>query len=160
MEARLVVHCKRDRFDVYIGRPGPWGNPFSHLPDSAAQFRCASREEAVARYREWLLSQSLLVEKAKRELRGKVLGCWCAPKSCHGEVLAEVANSEPDHSEVTVQITGSDWKGRPFCAGLVFRGDVCVATAPILRRDCRGKTRAEVRVVLKAKRWKAQLATL
>ena len=23
-----VVHCKRAPFDVYIGRPGPWGNSF------------------------------------------------------------------------------------------------------------------------------------
>lgn len=159
MEARLVVHCKRDRFDVYIGRPGPWGNPFSHLPNSAAQFHCATREEAVARYREWLLGQPLLVEKAKRELRGKVLGCWCAPRACHGDVLAEIANTVSE-LELVVQVTGDDWKGRPFCAGLVFQGDKCVATAPILRRDCRDRTRAEVREVLKSKRWKARLATL
>lgn len=24
----LVVHCKRARYDVYIGRPSQWGNPF------------------------------------------------------------------------------------------------------------------------------------
>lgn len=26
---KRVVHCKRDKFDVYIGRPGKWGNPFT-----------------------------------------------------------------------------------------------------------------------------------
>jgi hypothetical protein len=24
-----------------------------------------------------------------------VLGCWCAPKACHGDVLASIANDEP-----------------------------------------------------------------
>jgi hypothetical protein len=90
--SELVVHCKRAPFDVYIGRPGEWGNPFSHLPISSAQFRCLSREEAVARYEAWLLAQPELVAKAKAELSGKVLGCWCAPNACHGHVLARVAN--------------------------------------------------------------------
>lgn len=24
-----VVHCKKDKYDVYIGRPSKFGNPFS-----------------------------------------------------------------------------------------------------------------------------------
>jgi hypothetical protein len=28
------------------------------------------------------------------ELRGKVLGCWCHPEQCHGDTLAELANTE------------------------------------------------------------------
>lgn len=31
---------------------------------------------------------------AKRELAGKDLICYCAPKACHGDVLIEVANAE------------------------------------------------------------------
>ena len=26
------------------------------------------------------------------ELRGKRLGCWCAPQACHGDVLAQLAD--------------------------------------------------------------------
>lgn len=89
-----VVHCKKEPFDVYIGRPSPWGNPFSHKEGTLAEHRVATREEAVARFREWFLSRPDLVEKAKRELKGKVLGCWCKPASCHGDVLLEIANSE------------------------------------------------------------------
>ena len=89
---KLVVHCKREKFDVYIGRPGPWGNPFSHLNGTLAKFKVATRDEAVAKYEEWLLSQPELVEKAKKELKGKILGCWCHPQSCHGDVLAKIAN--------------------------------------------------------------------
>lgn len=25
-----VVHFKKEPFDIYIGRPSVWGNPFSH----------------------------------------------------------------------------------------------------------------------------------
>lgn len=30
--SRMVVHCKREPYDVYIGRGSKWGNPFSHNP--------------------------------------------------------------------------------------------------------------------------------
>ena len=88
-----VVHCKRDPFDVYIGRPSKWGNPFSHKDGTLAKFRVATREEAISKYRAWILSQPDLVAAARRELRGKVLGCWCHPLTCHGDVLAELANA-------------------------------------------------------------------
>ena len=84
--APRVVHCKRENFDVYIGRPSKWGNPFRLATNEP-------RELAVAKYRDWLMSKPELVAAAKRELRGKVLGCWCAPRACHGDVLLEVANS-------------------------------------------------------------------
>lgn len=95
MANRLVVHCKRAPFDVYIGRPGPWGNPFSHKPGTLAKHRCATVAEALAAYERWLLGQPELVARAKRELAGKVLGCWCAPGPCHGDVLARIANEKP-----------------------------------------------------------------
>lgn len=94
--SELVVHCKKSPFDVYIGRPSKWGNPFSHLKNSIAQFHCETRKEAVEAYRVWiwLEPQTKLRQAAKIELKGKVLGCWCAPLECHGDVLAKIANSE------------------------------------------------------------------
>jgi hypothetical protein len=93
----LVVHCKVDPFDVYIGRPSVWGNPFSHKQGTLAEFKVSTAQEAVARYREWIISQPHLLGRARKELRGKVLGCWCKTKKepeapCHGDVLAEIAN--------------------------------------------------------------------
>lgn len=93
---KYVVHCKRDEYDVYIGRPSKWGNPFSHLENSVALFKTGTREEAIQKYKEWLLSNPKLVEEVRRELKGKVLGCWCHPLPCHGDVLAEIANKEED----------------------------------------------------------------
>ena len=82
----LVVHCKRAAFDVYIGRPSKWGNPFKIGPDG-------DRAAVIKQYRNWLMEHPEVVREVKAELRGKVLGCWCAPLPCHGDVLAEVANS-------------------------------------------------------------------
>jgi hypothetical protein len=81
-----VVHCKKEAsYDVYIGRPSQWGNPFIIGVDG-------TREEVVLKYEEWLLSQPALVLKAKHELKDKVLGCWCAPLACHGDILAKIAD--------------------------------------------------------------------
>jgi hypothetical protein len=79
--------------DVYVGRPTKWGNPFTHLTNSSqAQYIVESREEAIEAYKEWLLGQPELLEQIK-DLRGKNLVCWCAPKACHAEILLELANS-------------------------------------------------------------------
>lgn len=89
---KYVVHCNKAPYDVYIGRPSPFGNPYSHLEKSAAKFKVATREQAVSLYEKWLLARPELVERVKKELRGKTLGCYCAPLACHGDVLARIAN--------------------------------------------------------------------
>lgn len=96
-----VVHCRREAYDVYIGRgddpstgrPGEWGNPYSHRP-SRVPGVIGSRQEAIRSYRIWLWEQirsgRISLEKLAA-LHGKRLGCWCAPDPCHGEVLAPAA---------------------------------------------------------------------
>lgn len=86
-----VVHCKKDKYDVYIGRPSKWGNPFSHKEGTLAKYKVNTRKEAIDKYREWIITQSLLLRDLY-ELKNKVLGCWCKPLDCHGDVLAELAN--------------------------------------------------------------------
>jgi hypothetical protein len=88
-----VVHCKRDPYDIYIGRPSKWGNPFSHSDGTLAKFKVSTRAEAIAAYREWVLQQPALIA-ALPELRNKILGCWCKPAACHGDVLEELAARE------------------------------------------------------------------
>lgn len=87
-----VVHCKKEKFDVYIGRPSIWGNPFTHKQGTQADIVVGSREEAVAKYKEYILSKPELLKQVK-SLKGKVLGCWCKPQACHGDILAELADS-------------------------------------------------------------------
>lgn len=92
MRCVKVVHCKKELFDVYIGRPSKWGNPFTHKEGTTAKIIVSSREQAVSRYRDYLKKHPELMEAAKKELKGKVLGCWCSPQACHGDVLMEIAN--------------------------------------------------------------------
>lgn len=82
-----VVHVKKDKYDVYIGRPGPFGNPFEIDKDG-------TREEVVEKYAEWVLTQPELLATIKVELKDKILGCWCAPQLCHGDILWELANND------------------------------------------------------------------
>lgn len=82
-----VVHCEREAYDVLVARPSRWGNPFRIG-------KGADRAAVIARYRVWLLAQPELLARLP-ELRGKVLGCWCAPLPCHGDVLAELADALP-----------------------------------------------------------------
>lgn len=49
-----VVHLQKDGFDVNIGRPSKWGNPFSHKPNTKAKYLCETREEAIEKYEEWI----------------------------------------------------------------------------------------------------------
>jgi hypothetical protein len=87
-----VVHVRKEKFDVYIGRDCSefcnegWGNPFHIGPDG-------DRAE-VLEFRNLCESDPLMVSLIKKELRGKVLGCWCHPQTCHGDVLAEIADKE------------------------------------------------------------------
>ena len=77
-----VVHCKHEPYDIYIGRPGKWGNPFTIGADG-------TRTQVIEKYREWIKGQPELMNTLD-ELDGKVLGCWCKPKACHGDVLVHL----------------------------------------------------------------------
>lgn len=79
-----VVHLKRDPYDVRIDRASKWGNPF-------VVGRDGTREEVIASYEQWVLTQPHLMTSLP-ELKDKVLGCWCSPKACHGNVLARLAD--------------------------------------------------------------------
>lgn len=85
-----VVNLRHtSEYDVNIMRPGPWGNPFS------AGHNSRWRDRAIRAFRAWihLPAQAELVARAKRELKGKRLGCCCKPRGCHGDVWAEVVDA-------------------------------------------------------------------
>lgn len=79
MARTRVVHCKKESYDVYIGRPSKWGNPFNIGRDG-------TRDEVILKYYKWIATQPHLMGSLN-ELKGKVLGCWCKPQPCHGDVL-------------------------------------------------------------------------
>lgn len=80
----FVVHCKKEKYDVYIGRPGKWGNPFVIGKDG-------NRKQVLEKYSNYLLNNTTIANSI-HELEGKILGCWCKPNDCHGDILASIAN--------------------------------------------------------------------
>jgi len=68
------------------------GNPYSHREGTLAEFKVKTRKEAIEKYEKYLLSNDKLMNDL-HELKGKILGCWCKPLSCHGDILAKYADS-------------------------------------------------------------------
>lgn len=86
-----VVHCKREPYDVYIGRTGrrngAFGNPFVMRSED-------ERQEVIEKFENYARAQIMFdpaYHANVKALYGKVLGCWCAPKACHGDVLLKLA---------------------------------------------------------------------
>jgi hypothetical protein len=69
----------------YVGRPSALGNPFVIGRDG-------TREEVVAKYRDWLparLDGDAAVREEFEALKvATALVCWCAPLACHADVIA------------------------------------------------------------------------
>lgn len=94
-----VVHCKKSEYDVYIGRPSMWGNPYSSKKGTLAKYYVGSKSEAIQNYEQYIESSPKLLE-ALKDLNGIRLGCWCAPKPCHGDVLVKLI--EKYHSDESI----------------------------------------------------------
>jgi len=98
-----VVHCKKESFEIYIGRKNfgmHFGNPFSFGGKSKiAKLDFSTREECIDAFREWINGTNYTdIEPERRKwvldkmelLRGRSLGCFCKPQSCHGDVYVEM----------------------------------------------------------------------
>lgn len=70
-----------------IDRKTKFGNPFEIGKDG-------TRQEVVEKFAEWIQGQPELIQQAREELKGKVLGCWCYPELCHGDVLAALVDDQ------------------------------------------------------------------
>lgn len=94
-----VVNCKEGPFDIFIGRPSKWGNPFFIGKDG-------TRGEVIAKYRLWLWQQILsgdITLNQLSELKDKRLGCYCAPLPCHGDILTEAATWASETRKLTYE---------------------------------------------------------
>ena len=95
MSDTIVVNSRKNKYDVYIGRPSIWGNPYTDVMNhkTLAQYIVANREEAIQKYETYIrekLEKDPELKKELLELKGKRLGCWCKPKACHGDVLVKL----------------------------------------------------------------------
>jgi hypothetical protein len=79
-----IVNIKDTKYEVYIGRPSKWGNPFRMRKEG-------DRAAVLEKYSVWITEgdgRHLLADL--HELKGKTLGCYCKPKPCHGDILIEL----------------------------------------------------------------------
>jgi len=79
---RLVEWAKmRDQF-TRIDRRTRWGNPYRIR-------KSCNRAAVIEKYRRYIEDKSELRDRLP-DIAGHALGCWCAPKPCHGDVLVEL----------------------------------------------------------------------
>jgi hypothetical protein len=90
-----------DEQNVYIGRAGivfidgkrypressVWNNTFKIGKDG-------DRAQVLEKYKEYIAGRLELEPELCEKLsylKGKTLGCWCAPERCHGDILYELS---------------------------------------------------------------------
>lgn len=89
-----VGHVKSNSEGVYCGRKwgkypdSLWGNPWHIGKDG-------TRDEVIERFSKYFHARLKIdkdFQEKTEELRGKTLLCWCKPKRCHCDVIAEYLN--------------------------------------------------------------------
>lgn len=92
-----IVNIKRKptpKFDVYIGRKNEhlgleqskWHNPFK----MSAEYQ---RYGCLEKFYEYIIKQNKLIAELS-ELDDKILGCYCSPRFCHGNILIHLRNKQ------------------------------------------------------------------
>lgn len=81
-----VVNIKKDEeYDIYIGRPSEFGNPFEAR--DYGLIKCLKLYEMHIRNK---LKTDPSFKERLLELNGKRLGCFCKPNLCHGDILVKI----------------------------------------------------------------------
>ena len=88
---QLIAWAQEKGFYVRIDRTTRWGNPFILDEDG-------DRDEVCEAYRIYLQYKPSLKHHFD-DLQGKVLGCWCYPERCHGDVLIEQLEGGANEAE-------------------------------------------------------------
>lgn len=125
MKLATVVNIdKGEGYDVYCGRPGRghagiFGNPFGRPSLSH------SRAEAIAKHKNWFhqrCSIDLPFLARVLALRGKRLGCFCAPRPCHADTIAEFVNTVEENAALDPVMPGPMKMpfACPVCTALLF----------------------------------------
>ena len=78
-----IVHCKKSKYDIYIGRPTVYGNPFIIGKDG-------NREEVIRKFEEHARNNQSLLHFISLLHKDAILGCWCAPEKCHGDIIIKL----------------------------------------------------------------------
>lgn len=125
MTDTIRVNIKEAQYDVYMGRPSIWGNPF-------IIGRHGTREEVIKKYKEYLLNDPLLMSEIM-SLRGKVLGCFCKTnEACHVDVIIEVieALEKGDIKTGTAKDSNPKYEDMPLGFGRKYPPTTLIADLP------------------------------
>ena len=77
-----IVNVYKDDYDVYIGRPIIYGNPYIIGIDG-------DRDKVINKFEIYFNNRIKTDHYYKKRvllLKGLTLGCYCAPQKCHGDI--------------------------------------------------------------------------
>jgi hypothetical protein len=77
---RVIGWAERSGKYERVDRRSQWGNPFEMPADG-------DRETVIRNYEDHYLPFKPSITVKLGNLRGKLIGCWCAPEPCHADVL-------------------------------------------------------------------------
>jgi len=86
-----VVHCGKDRYTHYIGRPSPLGNPYAFGESSLpGVINVGNRGEAIQMFEKEVRASLHLITLIAALPADAILGCFCKPRACHGDVIVRI----------------------------------------------------------------------
>lgn len=78
-----VVNLRKEKYTVYIGRGSVFGNPFRIG-------KYGNRENVINFYRLYARINSHLKKAIYKLPKDAILGCYCKPKDCHGDIIIKI----------------------------------------------------------------------
>ena len=91
---KVVNKQDTEKYDVYIGRGTPWGNPFA----ISREVDGPDRVDVIEKYKQHF-NEKMETDESFRSgifaMKGLRLACFCKPAPCHGDVIASYLNSHP-----------------------------------------------------------------
>ena len=106
MSETYVVNIYKDfDYDVYIGRPGKGNSGYYGNPCHGS-----NRDQSIVQYKDYFYNRIKSDPEFRariHKLQGKILGCFCKPKPCHGDVIVEYLNRLPDIQSINLAVVGS-----------------------------------------------------
>lgn len=101
----VKVNSRKKNYTVYIGREwagipeSKWSNPHHLYTPKRVNGEWVrvenDRQEIIRKYEAYVRSKPELMS-AIPELIDQVLGCWCYPEACHGDVLVKLVKEYED----------------------------------------------------------------
>lgn len=97
-----VVHCKKEQPTHYCGRwprsiaeregrQNPLANMYAHVPTGIPGVTVVeSRDEAITCFERDARANPKIRAAIMALPEDAVLGCWCEPKACHGDVIVKL----------------------------------------------------------------------